>query len=193
MRDWPARRPALHLLLVVGKDTLGLVLLLAGLAMLVLPGQGLLTIFVPIMLLDFPRQHDLEQWLIRRRPLFRAGQLDRDKRMNHHHETDARLLRHAGKQLLERPQAPGRSSDAHHPHRQRRRAGYDGLPPSVAKGLASVRRRRLRIRDDSRCQNHRMRLASLNHIHERGRLPRLRRTLGSWKPSWSKRSNACRR
>ncbi|MFA9479735.1 PGPGW domain-containing protein [Phycisphaerales bacterium AB-hyl4] len=80
VRDWPTRHPAVHLLLVVAKNALGLVLLLAGLAMLVLPGQGLLTIFVAIMLLDFPRKRDLERWLIRRRPIFRAANWIRAKR-----------------------------------------------------------------------------------------------------------------
>ena len=80
VRDWPAPRPALHLLLVILKNLLGVVLLLAGLAMLVLPGQGLLTIFVAIMLLDFPCKRDLERWLIRRRPIFRAANWIRAKR-----------------------------------------------------------------------------------------------------------------
>ena len=78
VRDWPTRRPALHLLLVMAKNLL--VLLLAGLAMLVLPGQGVLTIFVAIMLLDFPRKRELERWLLRRRPIFRAANWIRAKR-----------------------------------------------------------------------------------------------------------------
>lgn len=80
LRDWPTRHPAVHLLLVVAKNALGLVLLLAGLAMLVLPGQGILTIFVAIMLLDFPRKRDVERWLIRRRPIFHAANWIRAKR-----------------------------------------------------------------------------------------------------------------
>lgn len=80
VRDWPARRPAVHLLLVILKNVLGLVLLLAGLAMLVLPGQGFLTLFVAILLLDFPRKRKLECWLIRRRPVFRAANWIRARR-----------------------------------------------------------------------------------------------------------------
>lgn len=78
--DWPTRRPAMHLLLVAAKNMLGLILFVAGLAMLVLPGQGLLTLFVAIMLLDFPRKRDLERWLIRRRPIFRAANWIRARR-----------------------------------------------------------------------------------------------------------------
>jgi hypothetical protein len=72
VRDWPTRHPAVHLVLVAAKNLIGLVLLLAGLAMLVLPGQGLLTVVVAIMLLDFPGKRRFELWLIRRRPIFRA-------------------------------------------------------------------------------------------------------------------------
>lgn len=80
VRDWPARRPALHLLLVVLKNGLGLVLLLAGLAMLLLPGQGLLTVLVGILLLDFPGKRRLQRWLIRRQPIFRAANWIRARR-----------------------------------------------------------------------------------------------------------------
>lgn len=80
VRDWPTRHPAVHLMLVLAKNLLGVVLLLAGLAMLVLPGQGLLTIFIAIMLLDFPRKRELEGWLIRRPPVFRAANWIRAKR-----------------------------------------------------------------------------------------------------------------
>lgn len=80
VRDWQTRHPAVHLLLVVAKNLLGMILLLAGLAMMVLPGQGLLTLFVAIMLLDFPRKRHLERWLIRRGPIFRAANWIRAKR-----------------------------------------------------------------------------------------------------------------
>ncbi len=80
VRDWPTHHPAMHLLLVVAKNAIGLVLLLAGLAMLVLPGQGLLTIFVAIMLLDFPRKRDLARWLIRRRAIFHTANWIRAQR-----------------------------------------------------------------------------------------------------------------
>jgi hypothetical protein len=41
---------------------LGLVLVLAGVAMLVLPGQGVLTLLIGVVLLEFPGK----QWLLRR-------------------------------------------------------------------------------------------------------------------------------
>lgn len=41
------------------RNLLGVVLVLLGLAMLVLPGQGLLTVLVGVLLLDFPGKHRL--------------------------------------------------------------------------------------------------------------------------------------
>ena len=64
-RRWTLQRIALRVL----KNVLGVVLLLAGIAMLVLPGQGLLTILVASSLLDFPGKRALELWILRRRPV----------------------------------------------------------------------------------------------------------------------------
>lgn len=50
----------------IGKNLLGLVFLFAGIAMLVLPGQGLLTILIGLLLLDFPGKRALERRLVRR-------------------------------------------------------------------------------------------------------------------------------
>lgn len=46
------------------KNLLGLVFVLLGLAMLVLPGQGLLTMFLGVMLLNFPGKYRFERKLI---------------------------------------------------------------------------------------------------------------------------------
>ena len=59
-------------LLLMLKNLIGIVLLLAGIAMLVLPGQGLLTIFVSLTLLNFPGKYRLERWVISRDPVFRS-------------------------------------------------------------------------------------------------------------------------
>lgn len=68
----PASRfAAQHWVLRVGflvmKNLLAVVLLVAGIAMLVLPGQGLLTILVGFLLLDLPGKYRMEKWLVRRR------------------------------------------------------------------------------------------------------------------------------
>lgn len=79
----------LGILLLVLKNLLGLVLLLAGIAMLVLPGQGLLTIFVSLTLLNFPGKYRLERWVISRRPVFRSINWIRQRRG--HRPLDARI------------------------------------------------------------------------------------------------------
>ncbi|MCL4221158.1 MAG: hypothetical protein KJZ65_07295 [Phycisphaerales bacterium] len=56
-----------RLAFLAGKNVLGYLFMLAGLAMLVLPGQGLLAIFVGFMLVDFPGKYRAERWLISRR------------------------------------------------------------------------------------------------------------------------------
>jgi hypothetical protein len=62
--------PALRSVAVVLKNIIGFILLLAGIAMLVLPGQGVLTILIGVSLMDFPRKRDLEAWLIGERHVF---------------------------------------------------------------------------------------------------------------------------
>lgn len=58
------QRPLWFVVLRSLKNALGGVLLLLGLLMLVMPGQGLLTIFVAILLLDFPGKRRLQRWII---------------------------------------------------------------------------------------------------------------------------------
>lgn len=72
-RPQPApRHPLLRVALLVIKNVVGVVLLVAGIAMLVLPGQGIVTIVVALTLLDFPGKFRLERWLVTREPVFRA-------------------------------------------------------------------------------------------------------------------------
>jgi len=61
---WRDQHPVLVLVLVVLKNALGLVLLLAGLAMLVLPGQGILTLLAALVLLDLPGKRALERRVV---------------------------------------------------------------------------------------------------------------------------------
>jgi UPF0716 family protein affecting phage T7 exclusion len=51
--------PAQPIVLRVLKNLLGIVLLLAGVLMLVLPGQGLITLLIGVTLLDFPGKRQL--------------------------------------------------------------------------------------------------------------------------------------
>ncbi|MBX3463934.1 MAG: hypothetical protein KF830_12250 [Planctomycetes bacterium] len=48
------------------RNAFGVVFVLAGVAMLVLPGQGLLTILIGLLLVDFPGKRRLERRLVQR-------------------------------------------------------------------------------------------------------------------------------
>lgn len=50
--------------LTLARNILAFVLLIAGVLMLVLPGQGLLTIFVALLMSDMPGKYRLERWLV---------------------------------------------------------------------------------------------------------------------------------
>jgi hypothetical protein len=60
----PSARSRWLVLVRVAKNGMGVVLLLAGTAMLVLPGQGLLTIIVSLFLLDFPGKRRLQRRIV---------------------------------------------------------------------------------------------------------------------------------
>jgi hypothetical protein len=64
--------PVLRWLFWGTKTALGVVLILAGITMLVLPGQGILTILIGLTLLEFPGKYRLERWIVQRRPLILA-------------------------------------------------------------------------------------------------------------------------
>jgi hypothetical protein len=55
------------------RNTVALALLLLGILLLALPGQGLLTILFAIVMADFPGKQKLEQTLIRRRTIFQSA------------------------------------------------------------------------------------------------------------------------
>jgi hypothetical protein len=69
---WAHRHPLIRAALIIGKNVLGLVLVAAGLLMLVLPGQGVLTILAGLFLLDFPGRHKLVMWLVRRQAILNS-------------------------------------------------------------------------------------------------------------------------
>ncbi|MDH5675972.1 MAG: hypothetical protein OEZ06_27865 [Myxococcales bacterium] len=67
----PRRHPLVHALLVFSRNALGLFLLVLGVAMLVLPGQGLLTIIAALTLITLPGKRRLARYLLSRRSLHR--------------------------------------------------------------------------------------------------------------------------
>lgn len=58
------RHFVLHALWVTVRNTLGLVLIALGIALLVLPGQGLLTILIGISIMDLPYKRHAVEWAV---------------------------------------------------------------------------------------------------------------------------------
>lgn len=58
-------KPA-RIALAVAKNAAGVLFILAGLAMLVLPGQGFLTLLIGFFMVDFPGKYRAERWLVSR-------------------------------------------------------------------------------------------------------------------------------
>ena len=60
------RYPVLNLILLVVKNVIGAAFVLAGLLLLFLPGQGLITLLLGLMIMNYPGKFALERWLIQR-------------------------------------------------------------------------------------------------------------------------------
>jgi hypothetical protein len=67
-----AAHPLLKGLVVALKNIVGIAFLLMGVAMLVLPGQGILTILIGLLFLDFPGKFALERRIIEIKSIHRA-------------------------------------------------------------------------------------------------------------------------
>ena len=73
------RHPLVRLLLLLLKNLIGALFLLMGLIMLFVPGQGLLTLLIGTMLIDFPGKRGLELRFIRNRRIAGAANWIRAK------------------------------------------------------------------------------------------------------------------
>ncbi|MDQ2936919.1 MAG: hypothetical protein M3R67_05360 [Acidobacteriota bacterium] len=71
---WPNRSTSVRYLGVIAKNVLGVLLVALGIVMSIpgVPGQGILTILLGIMLLDFPGKRDLENKLVSRPHVLKA-------------------------------------------------------------------------------------------------------------------------
>lgn len=58
------QHPLAQVLVPLLRNLLGAVLLLAGVAMLVLPGQGLLTMVIGLCMMDFPGKRKVLGWMV---------------------------------------------------------------------------------------------------------------------------------
>ena len=57
---------------VIGKNVLGVVLIIAGIIMLIGPGQGILTILIGLVMLDIPGKRPIEAKIIQRPTILAA-------------------------------------------------------------------------------------------------------------------------
>lgn len=64
--------PLLSFLLLIAKNLLGFCLILGGFLMIVLPGQGLLTIITGLFLINYPGKFQLEQKIVTIPAVFNA-------------------------------------------------------------------------------------------------------------------------
>lgn len=66
--------PAVRLFLVIAKNVVGVLLVFLGVVLSLpgVPGQGLLTILLGVMLLDFPGRRRFERWLVGQPKVFSA-------------------------------------------------------------------------------------------------------------------------
>ncbi len=73
----PRAKAALHK--TIARNVIGTFLIAAGVAMLVLPGQGILTILLGLSIIDLPVKRRLFRWLLRRPGVAHAVQRMRER------------------------------------------------------------------------------------------------------------------
>ena len=78
----PKVHPLIRWPTLVLKNALGLTLVLAGIAMLVLPGQGVLAMVAGLMLLDIPGRRRAVRWIMGRKKVLRG--INWIRRKGHH-------------------------------------------------------------------------------------------------------------
>jgi|LGVF01.1.fsa_nt_gb hypothetical protein len=76
---WKKQHPRVRTLGVAVKNIIGLILILMGIVMLIIPGQGFLTITIGLMLTDFPGKYRLERWLASRKQIMTAMNMLRER------------------------------------------------------------------------------------------------------------------
>ena len=62
-----SRYPLIKLLVLITKNFFGILLLLSGILMLVLPGQGILTIITGLVFIDYPGKYKFERKLLKQK------------------------------------------------------------------------------------------------------------------------------
>jgi archaellum biogenesis protein FlaJ (TadC family) len=58
------KHPLIKLVISIAKNILGSILVIVGFLMMFIPGPGLLTFFIGMMIMNYPGKYTLERWLI---------------------------------------------------------------------------------------------------------------------------------
>ncbi len=74
------KHPVIRLIIISIKNILGWLLIFAGITMLVLPGQGLITLVMGTLLINFPGKRNVERKLVSKHSIMRAINWLREKR-----------------------------------------------------------------------------------------------------------------
>ncbi len=64
--------PIFKIILLILKNLAGAFFLLIGVTLLVLPGQGLLTMLLGIVLIDFPGKYKLQRWFVQHKSILQS-------------------------------------------------------------------------------------------------------------------------
>ena len=67
-----ARHPVVYLVLLVVRNGVGGTLMLLGIVLLLLPGQGILTVILGLSLMKFPGKTRLVDWIVAHKPIQRS-------------------------------------------------------------------------------------------------------------------------
>mgnify|MGYP000306532054 FL=1 len=70
--QWKQLHPIIRLLALMGKNLIGYGLIVAGVLMLFLPGQGVLTLVMGLLLVDYPGKFRLERKLVKTPAIFNS-------------------------------------------------------------------------------------------------------------------------
>jgi hypothetical protein len=69
---WAEHHPLIRAVFLIIKNLFGYIFILAGIIMLVLPGQGILTILLGIIFIDIPGKYRFERWIVKRPNILRS-------------------------------------------------------------------------------------------------------------------------
>ena len=70
--QWGSYPPIIRLVLLLIKNIFGVIFIISGIIMLFIPGQGIITIIIGIILTDFPYKYKIERWIINRPAILRS-------------------------------------------------------------------------------------------------------------------------